>query len=111
MPATSEFIRGSDNVFRDLSLPRPETDLIKADLAAAILPMADELLRDLPNFLERCGTDEQCRAYLVRALWPDGFGFNRRTARSIAHRFARLIQHAVQTPPTTYRAIASEGAT
>ena len=33
------------------------------------------------------------------------FRFNRRTAKSIAHRFARLIQHAVQTPPTTYRAI------
>jgi transposase-like protein len=33
------------------------------------------------------------------------FRFNRRTAKSIAHRFGRLIQHAVQTPPTTYRAI------
>jgi transposase-like protein len=33
------------------------------------------------------------------------FRFNRRTAISIAHRFARLIQHAVLTPPVTYRAI------
>jgi len=31
--------------------------------------------------------------------------FNRRTAKSIAHRFARLIEQAVLTPPTTYRAI------
>jgi transposase-like protein len=39
--------------------------------------MSDELLRDLPTtmpaFAERFGTDAQCRAYLVRALWPEGF--------------------------------------
>jgi hypothetical protein len=29
----------------------------------------------------------------------------RRTARSISHRFARLVEHAVQTPPTTYPAL------
>jgi transposase-like protein len=33
------------------------------------------------------------------------FRFNRRTARSIAHRFARVVEHAVQTPPSTYRGI------
>ena len=40
--------------------------------------MADGLLhdlpRDLPTFLERFGTDEDCRAYLVQARWPAGFG-------------------------------------
>ena len=39
--------------------------------------MADALLRDLPRtlpaFAERFGTDAKCRAYLVRALWPEGF--------------------------------------
>ena len=39
--------------------------------------MADGLLqdlpRDLPTFLERFGTNEACRAYLLRARWPDGF--------------------------------------
>ena len=39
--------------------------------------MADELLRDLPRdlptFVRRFGSDAKCRAYLVRALWPDGF--------------------------------------
>ena len=39
--------------------------------------MSGELLRDLPRtlpaFTERFGTDGQCRAYLVRALWPEGF--------------------------------------
>ena len=39
--------------------------------------MSDELLqdlpRDLPTFLKRFGTDAKCRAYLVRALWPEGF--------------------------------------
>jgi hypothetical protein len=39
--------------------------------------MSDEFLRDLPRtlpaFMERFGTDAQCRAYLVRSLWPEGF--------------------------------------
>jgi hypothetical protein len=39
--------------------------------------MSEELLRDLPRtlpaFVRRFGTDAQCRAYLVRALWPEGF--------------------------------------
>jgi transposase-like protein len=39
------------------------------------------------------------------------FRFNRRTARSIAHRFARVIQQAVLTPPATYRAIVAGQAT
>jgi transposase-like protein len=50
-----------------------------------------DLPDDLPSFLARLGTDEQCRAYLVEARWPDGF----RCAgcghdRAWAHR-ARLI--------------------
>ena len=32
------------------------------------------------------------------------FRFNRRTAKSISHRFARLIEHGVQIAPTPYRA-------
>jgi transposase-like protein len=31
------------------------------------------------------------------------FRFNRRTAKSLSHRFARVIEHAVQIQPTTYR--------
>jgi len=31
------------------------------------------LLDDLPRFLERFGTNVQCRNYLIRARWPDGF--------------------------------------
>ena len=33
------------------------------------------------------------------------FRFNRRTAKNISHRFARVIEHAVRTQPTTYRAL------
>jgi len=33
------------------------------------------------------------------------FRFNRRTAKSISHRFARVVEHAIQTPPTTYRTL------
>jgi transposase-like protein len=36
------------------------------------------------------------------------FRFNRRTARSISHRFARLLEQAALTPPTTYRAIIAQ---
>jgi transposase-like protein len=36
------------------------------------------------------------------------FRFNRRTARSISHRFARLLEQAILTPPTTYRAIIAQ---
>jgi len=32
-----------------------------------------ELPGDLPSFLKRFGTDAKCRAYLVRARWPEGF--------------------------------------
>jgi transposase-like protein len=37
----------------------------------AMLPK--DLPEDLPSFVARFGTDEQCRAYLVRARWPEGF--------------------------------------
>lgn len=36
------------------------------------------------------------------------FRFNRRTAKSISHRFARVVEHAVQLPPTTYRALVGQ---
>jgi transposase-like protein len=39
------------------------------------------------------------------------FRFNRRTAKSISHRFARVIQQAVLTRPTTYRGIVAASAT
>jgi len=32
-----------------------------------------DLPEDLPSFFERFGTDEQCREYLLRARWPEGF--------------------------------------
>ena len=36
------------------------------------------------------------------------FRFNRRTAKSISHRFARLVEQAVLTPPVSYRAIVGQ---
>jgi transposase-like protein len=35
--------------------------------------LLSDLPRDLPTFLARFGTDEQCREYLIRARWPEGF--------------------------------------
>src|ERR671929_1915313 len=37
----------------------------------AMLP--DDLPEDMPSFLARFGTDEQCREYLFKARWPEGF--------------------------------------
>src|ERR687884_2197671 len=37
----------------------------------AMLP--DDLPEDMPSFLARFGTDEQCRGYLLKARWPNGF--------------------------------------
>jgi transposase-like protein len=38
------------------------------------------------------------------------FRFNRRTAKNLSHRFGRVIEHAVQIKPTTYRALVSQAA-
>jgi transposase-like protein len=35
--------------------------------------LPEDLPRDLPTFIARFGTDEQCRAYLLQQRWPDGF--------------------------------------
>ena len=35
--------------------------------------LPDDLPEDMPWFLARFGTDEQCREYLFKARWPDGF--------------------------------------
>src|SRR3954452_6064803 len=35
--------------------------------------LPDELPQDFLEFNARFGTDEQCREYLFRARWPDGF--------------------------------------
>ena len=45
------------------------------------------------------------RKHLPAYLDEYVFRFNRRTARSISHGFARLVEQAVRTRPTTYRAI------
>jgi transposase-like protein len=53
--------------------------------------LPSDLPDDLPSFLERFGTDEQCRAYLFQARWPDGFCCSAcGHGRAWAHR-ARLI--------------------
>src|SRR3954452_3207481 len=43
--------------------------------------------------------------HLQRYLDEYVFRFNRRTARSISHGFARLVEQAVRTKPATYQAI------
>ena len=38
------------------------------------------------------------------------FRFNRRTAKRLSHRFARVVEHAIQIQPTTYRALVATAA-
>src|SRR3954447_23286296 len=38
-----------------------------------ITMLTDDLPEDMPSFLARFGTDEQCREYLFKARWPSGF--------------------------------------
>jgi transposase-like protein len=45
------------------------------------------------------------RKHLPAYLDEFVFRFNRRTAKNLSHRFARLVEHAVQIRPTTYRAL------
>jgi hypothetical protein len=33
----------------------------------------DDLPKDMPAFIAQFGSDEQCRDYLLKARWPDGF--------------------------------------
>jgi transposase-like protein len=33
----------------------------------------NDLPKDMPAFIDRFGTDEQCRDYLFKARWPEGF--------------------------------------
>src|SRR3954465_10152403 len=35
--------------------------------------LPDDLPEDMPSFLARFGSDEQCREYLFKARWPEGF--------------------------------------
>ena len=44
----------------------------------------------------------QSRKHLQRYLDEFVFRFNRRNAKSISHRFAKLIGFALSTPPTPY---------
>jgi ISXO2-like transposase domain/Transposase zinc-ribbon domain len=45
-----------------------------APIVEGFAMLADDLPRDLPTFIARFGTDEQCHAYLFQQRWPDGFG-------------------------------------
>ena len=48
------------------------------------------------------------RKHLQAYLDEYVFRFNRRTAKNISHRFARLVEQAVITPPATYRDIVGQ---
>jgi transposase-like protein len=48
------------------------------------------------------------RKHLQAYLDEYVFRFNRRTATSIGHRFARLVQQAILTAPASYRAIVGQ---
>ena len=47
-------------------------------------------------------------AIVLQPCRPPHSVFNRRTAKSISHRFARLVEQAILTPPATYRGIVGQ---
>jgi hypothetical protein len=42
-------------------------------MAGETVMIPDDLPQDMPAFMARFGTDQQCREYLFKARWPDGF--------------------------------------
>jgi transposase-like protein len=42
-------------------------------MGGEITMLPDDLPEDMPSFPARFGTDEQCREYLFKARWPEGF--------------------------------------
>src|SRR3954463_1409784 len=42
-------------------------------MGGEITMLPDDLPEDMPSFVARFGTDDQCREYLFKARWPDGF--------------------------------------
>src|SRR3954468_9621425 len=42
-------------------------------MGGEITMLPDDLPEDMPSFLARFGTDGQCREYLLKARWPEGF--------------------------------------
>src|SRR5215218_9376597 len=42
-------------------------------MAGETMMIPDDLPKDLPTFMARFGTDQQCRDYLFAARWPEGF--------------------------------------
>ena len=71
------------------------------------------MMRQVAHLGERFGTHHGAvsKKHLPAYLDEYVFRFNRRTAKNLSHRFARVIQHAVLTPPTTYRDLVLTGVT
>src|SRR5207245_2649167 len=42
-------------------------------MGGEITMLSDDLPEDMPSFVARFGSDEQCREYLFKARWPSGF--------------------------------------
>jgi hypothetical protein len=42
-------------------------------MAGERVMIPDDLPQDMPSFMARFGTDQQCREYLFTARWPEGF--------------------------------------
>lgn len=84
-----EIIRGSDNVFRDVGLPDPDSKLVKADLASAIMRAQREEGLTNASAARRAGVQE---ADISRIRNGD---LNRFTIDRLA-RIARCLDPEVQ---------------
>ena len=79
-----DIIKGSSNVFRDVGLPDPDTELLKAELATAIIRAQREQKLTNAAAADRAGVDERDISR-IRHCKLDRFTIDRlaRIARSL----------------------------
>jgi transposase-like protein len=75
------------------------------DAGVAALPRVHRVASLLKRWLDGTHQGAVGAAHLTRYLEEFAFRFNRRTSRSRGLLFRRLLEHAVSTPPATYRRI------
>ena len=92
-----EITKGSGNVFRDVGLPDPDTELLKAELATAIIRAQREQKLTNAAAAERAGVDERDISR-IRQCKLDRFTIDRlaRIARNLDPQVHLVVARAPQ---------------
>lgn len=91
-----ELVRGGGNVFRDLGLPNPELEQLRALLAAKIIHVLDEEFLSVRKAHERTGT-AAADFSRIRQMKLDRFTVDR--LMSILARLGRQVDISVDVRP------------